>query len=240
MASLNLTNQQVDQEMCCNLPSSVSDYMKQGLCDKVGCDYDKCDWSDDGYKPKDPTPSPTIWEDDGYVCDDQARDICCNQSDKLSVNDKQKVCDKLGCMYKKCGWKRDGYNDDDSKPTWKNDGYNKDDDGKYDDNSSWKKDGYDDDKYDDDKYDDNKYDDNKYADKYDVDYNKVKDRYDEQWNYNGDEYKYSHVNDYDEDSCSAAEREACCTVKTDTLKQQWEMCETLGCNLKKVSTCYRK
>lgn len=212
--------------MCCNLPASISDYKKMSLCDKLGCDYDQCDWSDDGWKhdtdeptsdpTSDPTSSPTITPT-GNVCNIQSRDICCNQSDKLSVVDKKRVCDRLGCMYKKCGWKRDGYDDDDSEPAWKNDGYNND-------------------------YDD------KYDDKHDVDYNTVKDLYDEQWNYkenkNGgndykddsygnDDDKYDHVNDYDDDKCTSEERRVCCTANQ---KKQWKVCNILGCNMRKVSS----
>ncbi len=212
--------------MCCNLPPSISTYMKKSLCDKVGCYYDRCDWSDDGWKgdtdeptlapTANPTFFPTAWKDDGYnSCDAQSRDICCNQSDTLSVDDKKRVCDRLHCMYQKCGWKRDGYDDEDSKPAWNNDGYNKDYDDKYD---------------------------NKYDDKYDIDYNNVKDRYDEQWNNykdknnggdnNYQDGKYDHVNDYDDDKCTADERRECCTANE---KKQWQVCTLLGCNTKKVS-----
>eukprot|EP00984_Skeletonema_dohrnii_P017002 scaffold7657_cov115-Skeletonema_dohrnii-CCMP3373.AAC.11 len=219
----------VDQAMCCNLPQSISDYKKMSLCNKVGCDYDKCDWSDDGWKHDthkptlkptvSPTLSPTLSPTDDYkACDVQSRDICCNQSDRLSVDDRKRVCNRLGCMYNKCGWKRDGYDDDDSKPAWKNDGYNND----YDD-------GYNNDY-------DVKYD-NDDDDKYDVDYNNVKDLYDLQWdtrdknNYNGgDDDKYDHVNDYDDDKCSSEERRVCCTANE---KKQWQVCKILGCNLRK-------
>jgi len=124
-------------------------------------------------------------------------------------------------MYNKCGWKRDGYDDDDSKPAWKNDGYNND-----------YNDGYNNDY--DDKYD------NDDDDKYDVDYNNVKDLYDLQWDtrdkndYNGgDDDKYDHVNDYDDDKCTSEERRVCCTANE---KKQWQVCKILGCNLRKVST----
>ena len=68
----------------------------------------------------------------------------------------------------------------------------------------------------------------------------MKDLYDEQWNYkNGgsdykdnDDGKYDHVNDYDEDNCTAEERRECCTVNE---KKQWQVCNILGCNVKKVS-----
>ena len=221
--------------MCCNLPSKFSMFQKISLCDKVGCDYDSCDWSDDGWKgdtdeptayptvspTSDPTAEPTPWKDDGYnVCDAQSRDICCNQSDSRSFNDKKLVCDKLNCMYKKCGWKRDGYDDDDSMPAWKNDGYNKDYDDKI------KNDDY------------NEKDDDKSG----VDYNNVKDRYDQQWNNykdkndggDDDDMDYDHVNDYDDDKCTASERRYCCTAAQG--KQHLEVCEMiLGCNMNKVS-----
>jgi len=222
--------QKVDQDMCCNLPQSISTYKKQLLCDKVGCDYDKCNWKDDGWKgdthkPTEaptqkptsvPTARPTAWEDDGYTtCDVQSRDICCNQSSRLSVDNKKMVCEKLHCMYEKCGWKRDGYDNTDSEPAWKNDGYNKDYDDKYD---------------------------NKSDNTYDVDYTHVKDRYDEQWNsykdknYGGDnnyqDSNYDHVNDYDDDKCTADERRECCTVNE---KIQMQVCGLLGCSINKVS-----
>ena len=62
---------------CCDLPGSLSAQTKQDICDKVGCDYDQCDWSDDGYDTPKPTSEPTWsadgwqkdgWNDDGYAC----------------------------------------------------------------------------------------------------------------------------------------------------------------------------
>ena len=62
---------------CCDLPGSLSAQTKQDICDKVGCDYDQCDWSDDGYDTPEPTSEPTWsadgwqkdgWNDDGYSC----------------------------------------------------------------------------------------------------------------------------------------------------------------------------
>ena len=45
--------------MCCNLPSKFSMFQKILLCDKVGCDYDSCDWSDDGWKGEDCCTTPS-------------------------------------------------------------------------------------------------------------------------------------------------------------------------------------
>ena len=142
-----------------------------------------------------------------------ARNICCTQDDKLPVGEKKLVCDKLNCMYKKCGWKRDGYDDDDYKPAWKDDGYSKDDDNKYksDYDDDWKKDGYDDD-------------DNKLAWKNDG-YNKDYDVYQKN--------KYGFQNDYGDDKCTADKLEECCTANE---KKQVMVCATYRCNIEKVST----
>ena len=200
--------------MCCNLPPSVSEYMKISLCNKVRCDYDTCDWSHDGYDTEqptsEPTPEPTEYPTAspsyGHVCNVQSRDICCNQNDRLSINDKKRVCNRLGCMYNKCGWKKDGYDDDDdySEPASKSDGY-------------------------DDKYDD--------KDLYDQQWNSYKkndnggDDFEDAKN-DGDDDKYDHVNDYDDDKCTSAERRVCCLANE---KKQWTVCNILGCNVRKVS-----
>lgn len=49
--------------MCCSLPSSISTYKKISLCDKVGCDYNKCDWNGDAWKAStdEPTAAPTVY-----------------------------------------------------------------------------------------------------------------------------------------------------------------------------------
>ena len=48
--------------MCCSLPSSISTFKKISLCDKVGCDYNKCDWNGDAWKAStdDPTAAPNF------------------------------------------------------------------------------------------------------------------------------------------------------------------------------------
>ena len=67
-----------DVKLCCDLPASLPEQQKKEICGVVGCDYDKCDWSDDGYDTHEPTSEPTWsadgwqkdgWNDDGhYVC----------------------------------------------------------------------------------------------------------------------------------------------------------------------------
>lgn len=175
--------------------------------------------------------------------------MCCNQSYDVSVTDRKKVCAKLGCMYQKCGWKRDGYDDDedkDNKITYKNDGY-KDDDKNYGDDykSGYnKKDGYSPSYYNNDEYKDSyKGDDNYRTDDYrDDKYSTHNDGYDKFWN----EYKnknYGDDNDDDDitdlvdDKCTSKERALCCTAND---KVQWEVCKVLECNIRKVSakTCF--
>lgn len=170
--------------------------------------------------------------------------MCCNQSYDVSVTDRKKVCAKLGCMYQKCGWKRDGYDDDEDddykKITWKNDGYN-DDDKNYggDYKSDYdKKDGYSPSYYTNDEYKDSykgsddtyRTDDYRTDDKYKDGY----DGYDKYWN----EYKNKNYGDDDDftdlvsDKCTSEERDICCTAND---KDQWDVCKILGCNIRKVS-----
>ena len=175
--------------------------------------------------------------------------MCCNQSYDVSVTDRKKVCAKLGCMYQKCGWKRDGYDDEEEdddykKITWKNDGYKDDyDDKDYgdDDKSGYnKKDGYGPSYYNTGDYKDSYKgsDDNYRTDDYrDDKYSTNNDGYDKYWN----EYKNKNYGDDDEDDditdlvsdkCTSEERDLCCTAND---KDQWDVCKILGCNIKKVS-----
>jgi len=146
-----------------------------------------------------------------------ARNICCTQHDDLTVGEKKEVCDDLGCIYEKCGWKKDGYDDDESQSSWKNDGYSQD---------------YDDDKYAD--YFNNNYQKNKYNVMDYYNNNDQTNKYNVK-DYNDNNYqknKYNFKND-DDDECTADEREECCTANE---KKQLQVCENLGCNIRKVST----
>ena len=144
------------------------------------------------------------------------------------MKEKAEICDDLGCIYDKCGWKKDGYDDnDDSKPAWKSDGYDED---KYKNRNdyygdyskpAWRNDGYNE-KYKN-KYNQNDiYDDRNQKNKYDYnDYDQNQGKY-------NDDYK----DVYEDDKCTADEREECCTAND---KKKWQVCKTLGCNIKKVS-----
>ncbi len=71
---------------CCDLPESLSVEDKKDICYAVGCNYDKCDWSNDGYETLEPTSEPTWsadgwqkdgWNDDGhYVCLAVSHAVC--------------------------------------------------------------------------------------------------------------------------------------------------------------------
>ena len=58
------------------------------------------------------------------------------------------------------------------------------------------------------------------------------------WDYKDDEDKYKFKddydfkNDYDDDKCTADDLEECCSANE---KIQWQICKTLGCNIRKVS-----
>ena len=151
-------------------------------------------------------------------------------------------------MYQKCGWKRDGYDDEEEdddykKITWKNDGYKDDyDDKDYadDDKSGYnKKDGYGPSYYNTGDYKDSYKgsDDNYRTDDYRDDmYSTKNDGYDKYWN----EYKNKNYGDDEDDDitdlvsdkCTSEERDLCCTADKN---DQWEVCKILGCNIKKVS-----
>lgn len=63
---------------CCDLPDGLSVQEKINICYAVGCDYDKCDWSDDGYETLEPTSEPT-WSADGWQRDgwnDDGHNVC--------------------------------------------------------------------------------------------------------------------------------------------------------------------
>lgn len=150
-----------------------------------------------------------------------ARNICCNQHDDVTVGEKKEICEDLGCIYEKCAWKRDGYDDDDSKTSWKNDGYDED----YEDEQYKYKNDYDDDNYQKNKYN--------VEDYYNSNYQKNKyDSYNDYYNDNNyQKNKYDSKNEYEEDKCTADEREECCTANE---KKQVQVCESLGCNVRKV------
>ena len=61
----------------------------------------------------------------------------------------------------------------------------------------------------------------------------MKDLYDEQWNYknNFQKNKYNFKNSNKDDECTADEREECCTANEN---EQLQVCDSLGCNIRKV------
>lgn len=40
---------QANRNICCDLGSSLAEATKRSVCTALGCDYDKCDWRNDGY-----------------------------------------------------------------------------------------------------------------------------------------------------------------------------------------------
>ena len=73
---------------CCDLPPTLSVEDKKEVCYAVGCNYDKCDWSHDGYETLAPTSEPTWaadgWQHDGWNDDGYSR--CTAVSHMLSYN----------------------------------------------------------------------------------------------------------------------------------------------------------
>eukprot|EP00577_Skeletonema_sp_RCC1716_P004754 CAMPEP_0113423166 /NCGR_PEP_ID=MMETSP0013_2-20120614/28867_1 /TAXON_ID=2843 ORGANISM="Skeletonema costatum, Strain 1716" /NCGR_SAMPLE_ID=MMETSP0013_2 /ASSEMBLY_ACC=CAM_ASM_000158 /LENGTH=1165 /DNA_ID=CAMNT_0000310995 /DNA_START=136 /DNA_END=3633 /DNA_ORIENTATION=+ /assembly_acc=CAM_ASM_000158 len=126
---------------CCS-QTKGDDATKSKMCDRLGCDYNKCQkeagWHGDTHEPtelptSEPSDSPTIshvptWSADGHdddkdedtddwagdgQCSKDEQDRCCSQHESKSLEIQAKVCkNKFGCSILKCPQHREGWNGD--------------------------------------------------------------------------------------------------------------------------------
>ena len=107
--------------------------MKSNICERLGCDWNKCQthWEGDTHEPSEPpteepsvTPSeshvPTVsyvptWSADGWngdaheECSKEEQDRCCSQHESKSLEVQSKICkNKFGCSVFKCPKYRKG------------------------------------------------------------------------------------------------------------------------------------
>jgi len=122
---------------CCS-QTKGDDATKSKMCDRLGCDYNKCQkeagWHGDTHEPtelptSEPSDSPTIshvptWSADGHdddkdedtddwagdgQCSKDEQDRCCSQHESKSLETQAKNCkNKFGCSVFKCPQYRQG------------------------------------------------------------------------------------------------------------------------------------
>ena len=121
----------LDRRKACCTQTAGDEATKIEMCDRLHCDYHKCE------KPTaKPSVSPTIsskptwdadgwggdgnvdaWEDDG-TCSKDDQNLCCTQHESKSLETQAKICqNKWGCSVFKCPWARKG------QDGWFNDAY---------------------------------------------------------------------------------------------------------------------